>query len=208
MVSVFSTDAFESKLTDFCNCSDYVDEADGWHPDEGFPYGLDVHQFVEECSGLFENLRWVKIGYQGIKHQGVHVGYDKSRASFNKLLGHAQKLECLELHDRNEDDYFPGFRDPNRAVDLINSLATYASPRLTELRLYNMMPIVRSLPMLLRSLSEKLPKLSSIAISITEDLQRIGHELEDRKEPDFTDFETALLQATPHTGWVSTFPPK
>ena len=124
---------------------------------------------------------------------------------FDKMLRQAQKLECLEIHNRDEDWVFPGFREPQRAVDLINSLASHASPRLTELRLCNMMPIVRSLPLFLSALSEKLPELKKIAISINEDLQRLARDWRDEKSDDSTDTEIALHEATPHTCWVSPF---
>ena len=163
-----------------------------------------MHQLVEECSGLFENVRSVKVAYHGLIRP-MTKGYEQSRATFQKMLGQAQKLECLEIHNRNEDYVFPGFRDPQRTVDLIDSLASHTSPQLTELRLYDMMPIVRSLPMVLSALSKKLPKLRKIAISINEDLLRIGQELPDGTSRYRTDFETALHEATPHTCWVSTF---
>lgn len=188
--------------------SDYVEEVDAWYLDEGPQYGLDVHQLVEECSGLFQNLRFVKIAYNGCIRKETE-GYEKSRATFEKMLRQAPKLECLEIHNRSEQGIeWHGFRDPQHAANLIHSLDSHASPRLTELRLYDMMPIVRSLPMLLSTLSERLPKLKNIAISINEDLHRIAQEYReyyDLKPENFTEFEKALYEATPHTCWVSTF---
>ena len=163
-----------------------------------------MHQLVDECNTLFANVRFVKIAYHGLIRRGTE-GYEKSRATFEKMLGQAQKLECLEIHNRDEDNVFPGFRDPECAVDLMNSLASFASPRLTELRLYDMMPVVRSLPMFLNALSQRLPELKKIAISINEDLHRMGQEYPDKSSMYSDDSEVALYEATPHTCWVSTF---
>ena len=163
---------------------------------------------MTKCAGIFANVRSIRVGYSASDNTvSDRTLGNQGLGTLAMLLSQAPRLECLELcftgplvrdigHNRFPD---LSFIVPQAATALIECLAAHASQRLNELRLDNMLIVVRSLPVFMDKLGEFFPDLTKVSTTIDKDLQLLGcnkvlnqyHLIQN-----MTFFERALCQKT------------
>ena len=114
------------------------------------------------------NVRSLKVGcsMSGTMILGFRI--------LGAILNHCSKLECLEIQSKQEHPSKARRTDPRDICKLIGNLKSYAPKVLSELRLVNMLFLVRSYTVFLEELAAALPNLTKVAVTINQGLQRLG----------------------------------
>ena len=112
--------------------------------------------------------------------RSLRVGCSMSRNTtfgfriLGAILYHCPRLSCLEIHSKQEHSSKAQRKDPRDICKLIEGLTSSAPQSLSELRLNNMLFLLRSHAVFLWELAAALPNLAKVAITIDQDLQKLG----------------------------------
>ena len=172
---------------------------------------LDLATFLngideDDMEALPPAIAWVEPPFLA-SVRSLKVGCSMSRDKtfgfriLGSILNHCPSLECLEIQGKQQHRRELRRKDPRDICKLIEILTSSAARSLFELRLDNTLFLVRSYKIYLGELAAALPNLTKVAVTISQDLQRLGW-----RSPDLGVLDTSndlVGQLSAETTWTT-----